>query len=47
MAGNYRKVTEFKTLEEFSAYLKSENIEIGLSEEFSHIDFLHGLNHLP
>ena len=32
MAESYRKVTEFKTLADFSAYLKSENIEIGLSE---------------
>ena len=32
MAENYRKVTEFKTLSEFSEYLKSEHIELGLSE---------------
>ena len=30
MAENYRKVTEFKTVEDFRNYLKSENIEIGL-----------------
>lgn len=29
---SYRKVTEFKTLAEFSAYLQSENIHIGLAE---------------
>jgi 2,4-dienoyl-CoA reductase-like NADH-dependent reductase (Old Yellow Enzyme family) len=30
MAENYRKVTEFKTVEDFRDYLTSENIEIGL-----------------
>ena len=30
MAKTYRKVAEFKTVEDFSAYLKSENINIGL-----------------
>ena len=32
MAQNYRKVIEFKTVGEFSEYLKSENISIGLTE---------------
>ena len=32
MANNFPKVTQFKTLEEFSAYLKSENIDIGFAE---------------
>ena len=32
MAEQYRKVTEFKTLDEFSTYLKSEGIELGLQE---------------
>ena len=31
MATNYRKVTEFKTVEDFENYLKSENIQIGLA----------------
>ncbi len=31
MANTYRKVTEFKTVEEFSSYLKSENIDIPLA----------------
>ncbi len=31
MANTYRKVTEFKTVEEFSSYLKSEHIEINLA----------------
>ena len=30
MANNFPKVTQFKTLEEFSAYLKKENIDIPL-----------------
>jgi hypothetical protein len=33
MAKTYRKVAEFKTVEDFSAYLKSENINIGLVPE--------------
>ena len=32
MANNFPKVTQFKTLEEFSAYLKKENIDIGFAE---------------
>ena len=32
MANSFPKVTQFKTLEEFSAYLKKENIEIGFAE---------------
>ena len=31
MVTNYRKVTEFKTVEDFENYLKSENIQIGLA----------------
>ncbi len=33
MVKTYRKVTEFKTVEDFSAYLKSENIRIGLAPD--------------
>ncbi len=33
MAVQYRKVTEFKTAEDFAAYLKSENFNIGLAPE--------------
>ena len=32
MANDFPKVTQFKTLEEFSAYLKKENIDIGFAE---------------
>ena len=32
MTGNYRKITEFKTLEALTGYLKSERIELGFSE---------------
>ena len=32
MAQVFRKVTEFKTVNEFAAYLESENIKIGLAE---------------
>ena len=33
MAQTFRKVTEFKTVQDFAAYLKEENINIGLVDE--------------